>query len=85
MDSSLISRCGALHPAVVSDILDQLGYRDQVMAPRIRPLYPAAQLVGRARTVRAAPVDGPPERPEDNYQMQIEAIEPGSPAYRYLL
>jgi 4-hydroxy-4-methyl-2-oxoglutarate aldolase len=75
MNSPLISRCGALHPAVVSDILDQLGYREQVMAPRIRPLYPAAQLVGRARTVRCAPVDGPPARPEDNYQMQIQAIE----------
>lgn len=75
MTSSLIDRCGALHPAVVSDILDQLGYREQVMAPRIRPLYPDAKVVGRARTVRAEPVAGPPERAEDNYHMQIQAIE----------
>jgi 4-hydroxy-4-methyl-2-oxoglutarate aldolase len=75
MTPTLIDRCGALHPAVVSDILDSLGYREQVMAPRIRPLYPEARVVGRARTVRAEPVDGPPERAEDNYHMQIEAIE----------
>jgi 4-hydroxy-4-methyl-2-oxoglutarate aldolase len=75
MTPSLIDRCGALHPAVVSDILDKLGHRNQVMAPRIRPLYPEAKVIGRARTVRVEPVDGPPERPEDNYQKQIEAIE----------
>jgi regulator of RNase E activity RraA len=73
--ASVIDRCGALHPAVVSDILDQLGYRQQVMAPRIRPLFPEARVVGRARTVRAVPVEAPPKRPEDNYQKQIEAIE----------
>jgi 4-hydroxy-4-methyl-2-oxoglutarate aldolase len=73
--ASLMERCGALHPAVVSDILDQLGYRDQVMAPRIRPLFPEAKLAGRARTVRAVPVTGPPDRAEENYRLQLEAIE----------
>jgi 4-hydroxy-4-methyl-2-oxoglutarate aldolase len=75
MSASLIDRCGALHPAVVSDILDELGHREQVMAPRIRPLFPEARLVGRARTVRAVPVDGRPDSREDNYRKQIEAIE----------
>lgn len=75
MTSSLIDRCAGLYPAVVSDILDGLGYRQQVMAPRIRPLYPEAKVIGFARTVRAEPVDGPPEDPRDNYRAQIEAIE----------
>jgi regulator of RNase E activity RraA len=79
MTESLIERCAGLYPAVVSDILDQLGYRNQVMAPRIRPLFPEATVVGLARTVRAEPVDGPPERPEDNYRAQIEAIESMGP------
>jgi 4-hydroxy-4-methyl-2-oxoglutarate aldolase len=79
MSDALIERCAALHPAVVSDVLDQLGYRQQVMAPRIRPLYPDARVAGRARTVRVEPVDGPPERAEDNYAMQLEAIESLAP------
>jgi 4-hydroxy-4-methyl-2-oxoglutarate aldolase len=75
MSASLIDRCGALHPAVVSDILDELGYREQVMAPRIRPLFPEARLVGRARTVLALPVEARPDSSADNYRKQIEAIE----------
>jgi regulator of RNase E activity RraA len=75
MDQAILDRAGALFPAVVSDILDQLGHRDQVMAPRIRPIYPEAKVVGRARTVRTVPVPGMPERAEDNYRMQLEAIE----------
>jgi 4-hydroxy-4-methyl-2-oxoglutarate aldolase len=75
MSSSLIDRCDALHPAVVSDILDELGHREQVMAPRIRPLFPEARLVGRARTVLAVPVEARPDRSADNYRKQIEAIE----------
>lgn len=73
--SSLLQRASALFPAVVSDVLDGLGCRNQVMAERIRPLYPEAKVVGLARTVRCGPVTGPPRRPEDNYLMQLRAIE----------
>jgi 4-hydroxy-4-methyl-2-oxoglutarate aldolase len=81
MNSALIERCAALYPAVLSDILDQLGHRHQVMAPRIRPLFPHAKVVGLARTVRAEPVDGPPDDPRDNYRAQIEAIESMGPGH----
>ncbi|HEX2113596.1 MAG TPA: RraA family protein [Alphaproteobacteria bacterium] len=39
-----------LFVAVVSDVLDGLGYRDQAMAPNIRPLDEGLVMLGRART-----------------------------------
>ncbi len=61
--------------AVVADILDGLGHRDQVMAPRIRPLFDAAHVAGRARTVRVERTAEVPERREDRYRLQLRAIE----------
>jgi hypothetical protein len=39
-----------LYTAVLSDVLDELGYRDQAMPPSIRPLDDELVMVGRART-----------------------------------
>ena len=39
-----------LYTAVLSDVLDELGYPDQAMPPSIRPLDDALTMVGRART-----------------------------------
>lgn len=39
-----------LYTAVLSDVLDELGYRDQAMPPSIRPLDDGLVMVGRART-----------------------------------
>jgi regulator of RNase E activity RraA len=75
VEHSVIERLGVLFSAVVADILDELGYRNQVMAPRIRPLYPKARLAGVARTVRAVPVDGVPKAAEDHYRLQLQAID----------
>ena len=42
-----------LYVPAVCDILDSLGYRDQAMHQRLRPLDPAnCTIVGRARTLR---------------------------------
>ena len=81
MDAALLERAEALHPAVVSDVLDRLGHRHQVMAPRIRPLYPEAKAVGYARTVRAEPVDAAPELEADWYRGELEAIESMRPGH----
>ena len=61
-----------LYSAVLSDILDQLGYRQQAMAPRLRPVWPEAVVVGRAHT--ALTVDIFEVRP-DPYAMEIAAID----------
>jgi 4-hydroxy-4-methyl-2-oxoglutarate aldolase len=73
--ADLLAHLGPLPVAVVADVLDALGHRDQVMAPRVRPLFDGARLAGRARTVRVAPADVVPERREDRYRLQLEAIE----------
>jgi 4-hydroxy-4-methyl-2-oxoglutarate aldolase len=60
-----------LHSAVISDILDDLGYRDQVLDPGIRPLL-STILVGRAFPVLAADVY---EIPDEPYKLQLEALD----------
>lgn len=65
-----------LYVAVVCDILDSLGYRDQAMHQRLRPLLPGIRecgLVGRARTVRWMETDYIVE--EDPYGLEIEVID----------
>lgn len=81
LDEKLLDRASGLFPAVVSDVLDRLGHPDQVMEPRLRPLFPTARAVGFARTVRAERVAGPPPDPADNYRMQIAAIESTGPEH----
>jgi 4-hydroxy-4-methyl-2-oxoglutarate aldolase len=61
-----------LAASVISDILDVLGFRDQVMRATIRPLYPEALVVGRAMPVLYAEVFEVPEKP---YQMEMEVVD----------
>jgi 4-hydroxy-4-methyl-2-oxoglutarate aldolase len=74
-DHDYLERADRLYSAVIADILDQLDYRNQVMDPRIRPLFPTARVIGFAKTVHVVPVPGLPERREDYYKGEIEAIE----------
>jgi 4-hydroxy-4-methyl-2-oxoglutarate aldolase len=79
-DLALIDRLAALHPAVVSDCLDALGYREQVMAPAIRPLAAEMRLAGVAATARVVPDDGVPADRSQWYRGTIAAVdvlEPG--------
>lgn len=65
-----------LYVAAVSDILDSLGYRKQVMHRRLRPLLPdirACGFAGRARTVRWVEVDEVIER--NQYALEIEVMD----------
>ena len=50
-DSDLLASVARdLYTAVLSDVLDELGYRAQAMPPAIRPLDDELVMVGRART-----------------------------------
>jgi 4-hydroxy-4-methyl-2-oxoglutarate aldolase len=73
--AALIARLDNLFAAVVSDLLDTHGYRHQVMAPRVRPLYKGARVVGTAATARAVPASEIPDAREEQYQLHLEAIE----------
>jgi 4-hydroxy-4-methyl-2-oxoglutarate aldolase len=61
-----------LYSAVISDVLDALGYRDQVMEATIRPVYPGAVVVGRAHTLLSTDVYA---MPADRYSTEIRAID----------
>ena len=61
-----------LYTAVICDVLDGLGYRDQAMRYDIRPLFPEARLVGRAHTVLSADTLVEPEKP---YDLEMEAVD----------
>lgn len=61
-----------LYSAVIADILDDLGYRNQVMSHQIRPIDPDSKFAGRALTVLATDVYEIPAQP---YQKELEAID----------
>jgi len=61
-----------LYVAVVSDVLDGLGLRDQAMSARLRPLSLTDRVVGRAHTVLTADVY---ERPAEPYRLEIESVD----------
>ena len=65
-----------LYVAVVCDILDELGYRNQAMHQRLRPLLPDPEncgFIGRARTLRWMETDYVVE--EDPYGLEIEVMD----------
>ena len=63
-----------LYVPVVCDALDALGYRNQAMHQRLRPLDPSnCVLVGRARTFRWMEADFVVK--EDPYGLEIEAMD----------
>jgi regulator of RNase E activity RraA len=79
-DPALIERLERLYPAVVADCLDRLGLRAQVLDPRIRPLYPRAQVAGYAATVHCVEVGAVPTNRDDWYRGEmgaVDALQPG--------
>lgn len=63
-----------LFVALLSDVLDGLGYMNQAMPPRIRPLDDACVMVGRARTALYHDVYETTEG-ENPYELEIALID----------
>lgn len=61
-----------LYSAVIADILDDFGFRDQAFDHGIRPIDPSFKLVGKAFTILATDVY---EVREDPYAKELEAID----------
>ncbi len=61
-----------LYTAVISDSLDELGYRNQALREFIRPLSPDDRFVGWARTFSYVDIYHIPPNP---YAMEIDAID----------
>lgn len=63
-----------LYTAVISDVLDELGHRDQAMPPSIRPLDDALVMVGRARTAIYREVYSVPAG-DNPYALEIALVD----------
>lgn len=74
-DLALIERLERLYPAVVSDCLDRLGHRSQVLDPHIRPISPDAKVAGYAATVHCVDVDAIPPDRADWYRGELSAVD----------
>jgi len=78
-DPTLDAVRSTLFASVLSDCLDQAGYRRQALPSRIRPLDDTAVMVGRARTAAFMEVYHAP--PGDNpYALEIalvDSLQPG--------
>jgi regulator of RNase E activity RraA len=74
-DMDLLARYQPLRTAVVSDCLDQVGIRDNAMAPRLRPLYPSARLAGFAMPIQLELVTAVPADQSLWYKGELDAID----------
>lgn len=62
-----------LYVPIVCDVLDDLGYRNQAMHQRLRPLdVENCTIIGRARTLRWMETD---YIKDDHYNLEIEAVD----------
>lgn len=61
-----------LYSAVIADVLDDLGHREQALAPEVTSLLGGSRLFGRALTVNATAVF---EIPEEPYRKELEAVD----------
>ena len=66
-----------LYTAVVSDALDETGFRNQVMRHDIRPLHPDFVVLGRARTAFWINEYKVRENPYENEIQLIDSLQPG--------
>ena len=70
--AEISARLSPLYSAVLCDVLDSLGFRHQAVSHQIRPLFPDARVIGRARTMLSKTVTLMPEKP---YAMEMEALD----------
>jgi len=74
--ASWVKRLGKLYSPVVADVLDRLGYRQQVMRHEIRPLFPKAKAAGFALTVQTAPArEIVPKAPYEGELAAVDALQ----------
>jgi 4-hydroxy-4-methyl-2-oxoglutarate aldolase len=78
-DSVFDMMAETLYVAVISDILDSLGFRNQVLQPGVVPAHPdpSQVLVGRAATVLVGPQYEVVDQPYTNQIAAIDALQPG--------
>ena len=61
--------------ALISDVLDDLGYRNQALQARIRPLDESLVMVGRARTMLYADIYAAATEGENPHELEIALVD----------
>lgn len=80
IDDATIERVRSeLNSSVLSDVMDALGYLDQAMDPRIRPLDDSKTLFGRVRTAQIEKLSPGVSRPENPYELTIATMDDLNP------
>lgn len=69
-----------LYTGVICDTLDELGYRNQAMNERLRPLVNEYVIVGRAKTILAVDVYYENDNPYEMEIKSLDSIKPGEVA-----
>jgi 4-hydroxy-4-methyl-2-oxoglutarate aldolase len=76
--SEWINRIDKLYTPVLADVMDKLGFRNQSLHPRIRPLWPEARIAGFAMTVQTVPAQEiAPEHPYAGELAAVDALAEG--------
>ena len=70
--SEHIATLEKLYAAVVADVLDGLGCRNQTLSADVAALTPATKVCGRVFTARAMAMDVIPDEP---YKLEMAAID----------
>lgn len=70
LDLNLIE--AKLYSDIVSDVLDEMGFRNQAMREDIRPIYPEAVVAGRARTILSIDVY---DESKFTLELEMEAVD----------
>jgi regulator of RNase E activity RraA len=77
-NAARVERVAVLYAAVVADVLDRLGYREQTLRADIRPLSLGVGVAGVARTVQTVPAVGVEvSEPYKGEMAAVDALEPG--------
>lgn len=64
-----------LYTAVVGDIMDTLGARDQFLPPQIQPLASGMRAFGRAMTVLEQDTEAPPPENASRFGLMLKALD----------
>lgn len=76
--SEWADRLGKLYTPVIADVLDKLGFRNQALHPRIRPLWPEARAAGFALTVQTVPArEVAPVHPYAGELAAVDSLQAG--------
>lgn len=74
-----IKRASTFYAGLVADNCDKVGYRNQILPAKFRPLDPSTVVVGFAYTVQCEIVDVVPADAEEFYKTQFEAVDNVTP------